>query len=230
MNVQALQDIASEHLSRFGSAWDELDWALGRKNDYGIPRGKISLWAGSPGIGKTRIIVQLMKSLDVNGLKCLLFQGEQSPASFKDEKMKGYVPYTGIWISEETAIDEQIKIKIIEQLKPDLVITDSVQQVEEYEGGRGAKMIVSKLHKALEYGGHVIFISQLTQAGKTAGGNKLPHFVDVECKITKATALSDSLILLTVGKNRCGKSGGMVVFAHRDWGSTGSEYLQVERS
>ncbi len=147
----------------------------------------------------------------------MIFQGEVSPGRFKGEKMAGYSPRGNIWVSGDVAIDEQVAA--IAQYKPRLVITDSVQQIEEYRDGRGAREIVRKIRDVIERTGtHVIFISQLTRGGNSKGGTNLPHEVDVECHLTKASDCTPGLFLFIVGKNRFGKTGGEVVFSHQDWG------------
>lgn len=219
MEVFDLSNLDAEHTSRILTSWDELDWAYGSNTSYGLPSGSISLWSGAPGIGKTRLLVELMKRFDQMNppQTSMIFQGEISPARFKGEKMGDYIPCGNIWVSGDVAIDEQIAA--IDHYKPRLVITDSVQQIEEYRGGRGAKEIVRKIRDVIERTDtHVIFISQLTREGKSKGGTDLPHEVDVECIIESGQKVSDSLFVLTVGKNRFGCKGREVVFAHHDWG------------
>jgi predicted ATP-dependent serine protease len=217
MQVYKLSDVTPELLRRVSTTEMELDWAFGRKGDWGLVKGKISLWSGERGVGKTRLLSQLMKAWDKVGCSSMLFQGEVSPGQFAAEKMAGYKS-DRIFISPSTLIDEQIEA--IQHYAPTFVITDSVQQIEEYKGGRGAKEIVRKLRDVLEVTGtHVIFISQLTTTGKTKGGTELPHEVDVECYVRKwAPKVSPHLIGLTVAKNRYGEAGKEVVMCHQDWG------------
>ena len=210
MNVTALNDIRSSSLTRFNSTWFQLDWLYGG----GIPRGKISLWAGMPGVGKTRISVELLKRLDRAGMRSLIFQGELNPEEFAGEKMGGYRSYK-IFVSPSVSIDEQIAI--IEKIRPDLVITDSVQQVEEYKDGRGAKEIVRKLREVIVMTGtHVIFLSQTTIQGHAKGGTKLPHEVDL---VAELKPLPEAMVQMQVPtKNRFGKIGRSIFFVHEDWG------------
>jgi predicted ATP-dependent serine protease len=217
MEVYKLSDVVPERLARVSTTDPELDWAFGRVGEWGLVRSKISLWSGERGVGKTRLLSQLMKSWDRVGLSSMIFQGEVSPGQFAAEKMEGYKS-DRIFISPSTLIDEQVEA--IKHYAPSFVITDSVQQVEEYRGGRGAKDIVRKLREVLEVTGtHVIFISQLTTTGKTKGGTELPHEVDVECYVRKwAPKTSPHLIALTVAKNRYGEAGKEVVMCHKDSG------------
>jgi predicted ATP-dependent serine protease len=216
MNVYELQQIKAERVDRLSSTWAELDWAYGHRGSWGLPKGKISLWAGESGIGKTRLVVELAKRLDQAGHTSLIFQGEVSPEQFAGEKMQGYTPKTHIWVSPAVAIDEQIQL--IKELKPDVIVTDSVQQVEEYNNGRGAKDIVRRIREAIAYGGHVIFLSQMTVGGEPRGGTVLSHEVDITGSLHHWSALTPSIFMLIIRKNRFGKTKGEVVFGHWEWG------------
>jgi predicted ATP-dependent serine protease len=109
-------------------------------------------------------------------------------------------------------------MRIIQELKPSLVVTDSVQQIEEYNGGRGAKNIVRKARTALSYGGHLIFISQLTVGKTPRGGTALPHEVDIVCTLERWDPVAPPIFVMTVGKNRFGTTGRQVLFAHKEDG------------
>lgn len=217
MQVFRLNEVTPDQVTRFPVGFDELDWAYGRPHEWGVPMGRISLWSGEKGVGKTRLLSQLMKVWDERGWTSLIFQGEVSPAQFASEKMRGYTS-DRILISQDVSIDEQIRA--IATYRPHFVITDSVQQIEEYRGGRGAKEIVRKLRALLELTQtHVIFISQLTAAGTTRGGTELPHEVDVEVYVKRwAPKTCPDLFYMEIMKNRYGRSGKEVVFCHKDWG------------
>jgi predicted ATP-dependent serine protease len=214
MNAVALDNIRVEKIRRFGSTWPELDWLYGYPGNWGIPYGTISVWSGPPGVGKTRLAVQMVKQLDQSSpsFKSLIFQGELSPARFAGEKMGDYQS-PRIFLSPSVSIDEQIEE--IRRIRPNIVITDSVQQVEEYDGGRGAKDIVRRLREVIEeIGCHVIFLSQVTLQGHTKGGTQLPHEVDVVIEMAKEA----NVVTFKVIKNRFGKSGDFIGFRHKDWG------------
>jgi hypothetical protein len=151
------------------------------------------------------------------GMSSLIFQGETSPAQFKSEKMSGYTPVSNIWLSPSVGIDEQIDI--IADLKPRIVITDSVQQIEEYRGGRGAKEVVRKLRSVIEVTGtHVFLISQLTKDKSPKGGTELPHEVDTVCNLMRDTGGLDHMFIFNVEKNRFGPGSRYIYFTHRNWG------------
>ena len=131
--------------------------------------------------------------------------------------MEGYKS-DRIIITDDMGIYDQIDY--IKRFAPKFMVTDSVQQIEEYRGGRGAKEIVREIRKATAMTGtHVIFISQQTTDGKSKGGTELPHEVDVEIFMERyAPELCPDLISFKVNKNRYGKGLQDAVLCHKDWG------------
>jgi len=217
MAVDRASDIKPELAGRFSTTWDEMDWAYGKKGQWGAPHARISLWSGEHGVGKTRLLTDWMKRLNKQGMTSMISQGEVSRGQFIGEKL-GAGKYDNIWVSDDMAIDDLISA--IQKVSPVVCITDSVQQIEEYQGGRGAKKIVRKLRDVLEgTGTHVVFISQLTADGKSKGGTELPHEVDVEVRLSLfAPTFAPSMFAMVFGKNRYGIRGKSVVCCHKDWG------------
>jgi len=223
MNVTSLKDVESSVCSRITSTWDEVDWFYGYKNNWGLPKGKISLWSSAPGIGKTRVFAEMIKRFDQRGMSSLIFQGEVSPAQFRGEKLAGYIPQGEMWISPEEPIDDQVEI--IRQYQPAVAITESVQQIEKYPGDQGVKEIIRKLRGALEAAGtHLFLTSHLTPKGSKKNRNQLIHEVDVACWMNKFDPLCPPLFTLSCEyKNRYGETNKGrydfgVVFCHKDWG------------
>jgi predicted ATP-dependent serine protease len=217
MGIHKLSEVVPEVVGRRTSTMDEIDFMYGKRGSWGLPDGRISLWSGGQGTGKTRLLVQFMKGWDALGWTSMINQGEVSPAQFAFEKFEGYKS-DRILISDSMGIGDQIDY--IKTYSPAFVITDSVQQVEEYDGGRGAKKIIRELRKTLSHTGtHVIFISQLTADGKTKGGTELPHEVDIEAYLERwAPETCPDLISLQINKNRYGNFGRKAILAHKEWG------------
>lgn len=241
MTVFALNSLKSEVVTRFSSGADELDWVYGHPGNYGIPCGRISLWAGQHGVGKTRLLVQLMKQWDRMGLSSLIFQGEVSKEQFAGEKFSEWKS-DRIFISDDRKIDDQIAV--IASVKPDIVITDSVQQVEEYDGGRGSREIVRKIRDVIgPIGAHLIFISHLNKAGTSSGTTELPHEIDIEAYLQRVKINFDKIktmeqlrevwgldvpgvFSMELSKNRYGSSGKKIYFKHTN---TGVECISQHR-
>lgn len=186
MTVQRIQDIEAEELTRIPTTYDELDWFYGRSGSWGQPCSRIILWGGESGTGKTRLLVSLAKRWDAIGISTMFAQGEVTPAQFKGDYLKGFTPEGGMWVMSGMTVPE-IK-DAIQKYRPKVFITDSVQQIEEYAGGRGAKEVVRELREACEPGDtSIILISQLTTGGTAKGGTELPHEVDGVCYLRKMT-------------------------------------------
>jgi DNA repair protein RadA/Sms len=225
--VKSLSEIKPQHVQRITTTFKELDWQLGSETAKGLPKGKITVVAGARGVGKTRWAVELTKSMNQMGYTVLMFQGEVSEDQFVAEKMHDYLSPT-FFVSSATALDEQLKI--VEEVKPDLVIVDSVNTIDEYRGGFGAKHIVQGdlidgvWHRGYrevieKIGSHVIFISHLNAKGEFKGRTELPHYVDVEIYLYHYDKeLTPAFFVVEVEKNRYGESGRKSIWCHQDWG------------
>jgi len=213
--VFKLNEVRSEPILRLSTGIDELDWLFGRKQNWGIAKGKMTVIGGENGSGKTRLLTKLMRNWDQMGLRCMMYQGEVTASQFASEKMPGYKA-RDIYLCSNMSIFKQIDI--IREYKPDIVITDSVQQIEQWNYGRGAKEIVRSLRAVIEsIGTHVFFISHLTATGTLKGGTDLAHEVDVRCFFGRyALETAPDLVYMRVDKNRYGQVGNEAIFCHFD--------------
>lgn len=225
MRPKNLSQLEPEEVGRISTTFDEMDWAYGKPGEWGMPKARISLWSGEAGVGKSRLLAQMMTRLaDMYRLKSLIVQGEVSAGQFAAEKFKGHKSEL-IYISEET--DLETIVQGIIDVKPALVFIDSVQMIRmEKAAARAANMkpveyVVESLRAALEVtGAHLVLISQLNKAGTTKGSTDLPHLVDIECFLKKyaPSFTRGALFEFAIHKNRYGKSGKEVIFGHQDWG------------
>ncbi|GIW48857.1 MAG: hypothetical protein KatS3mg079_333 [Caloramator sp.] len=113
---------------RFKTGSNELDRVLGG----GIVKGSLILVGGDPGIGKSTLLLQVSKNLSVEGYKVFYVSGEESEKQIKTkgteaERLKeatSILCLKQIWILLE---------KHIQNLKPDVVIVDSIQTMFKME-------------------------------------------------------------------------------------------------
>ncbi len=224
LGMQNLSQIQSETVHRVTTTWDELDYVYGPADDPGAPEGRISIWSGSPGVGKSRTIAEMMKRLSKFGLKSVLFQGEVPASNFKEEKFAG-VDSPHIYLSEADTLDEICKG--IVDVAPAWAFIDSIQMLRcvrsaaKAVGKKPVEYTIERLRESiLASGTHLVLISQLNKEGKTKGSNDLPHLVDIECHISpKFPEISKSLFKFEIPtKNRYGPTGREAVFGHRSWG------------
>ena len=212
----AISDIVPEKVKRAKSGMTELDWLYGyvRVNDiisWGIPMGRISLWAGEKGVGKSRLSIALAKVLNAKGWKIVYFQTETTLEDFAGW-VEGVAKPENFICSGASSVAEQIKV--IRQVKPHFVFVDSVNEIDEFENGtkkesrflmNGDETTAGYRDICKELGNiHVIFLCQLNQDGSIKGGTTLPHLVDINFHLVHGT---NNFIVKPVKKHRYGRTG-----------------------
>ena len=121
LTPQKLKNISTtEEKSRIVTGISELDRVLGG----GIVIGSVTLIGGEPGIGKSTILLQLCG--EVSKTKNVLYvTGEESVRQIKLRAVRLNVPEDNISLVAESDVDEICGL--IESMKPDLVVIDSIQ-------------------------------------------------------------------------------------------------------
>jgi DNA repair protein RadA/Sms len=191
---QKLKDIVYQENSRIRTEYEELNTVLGG----GIVRGSVSLIAGDPGVGKSTLLLQIALSLSsgADAQKVLYVSGEESVDQIKmrairiaDElktgngKAKSQPENDNLFlisISDADAIVEQI-----EEMKPDLVVVDSIQTIES-QNVQGLSGSVGQVRYAAlqftrtakQHNIPVIIVGHVTKEGMVAGPMVLSHMVD----------------------------------------------------
>jgi DNA repair protein RadA/Sms len=199
------------------------------KVEHGLPEGFLSLWGGSPGVGKTRTAISLSKSLNRLGHKVLYFNGEADQMDFRMWLGSDVDNSLFRVVSGELIRTEDSVAKIYRE-KPKVVIFDSFQMLSEVaKGNRGAKSALSrfKVLKSDHEAGrpHIIFISQLNKKGELAGSRYIEHMVDFSATVTKLEGRKGCFIFECPRKNRGGETPRHAIFKH---GETGIDCLSTE--
>lgn len=121
LTPQKLKNISTtEEKSRIVTGIGELDRVLGG----GIVLGSVILIGGEPGIGKSTILLQLCG--EVSKKRSVLYvTGEESVRQIKLRAVRLDVPQENISLVAESDVDEICGL--IEQMKPGLVVIDSIQ-------------------------------------------------------------------------------------------------------
>ncbi len=176
---QKLSGIKSVDRIRTKTGIEEFDRVLGG----GIVPGSITLLAGDPGIGKSTLMLQLIKTIKS---KILYICGEESPQQIKIRAERMGISAKGgenLELLAQTDVDTIITQ--IEELKPSLVIVDSIQtlQTSDLTGSSGAVGQVresatrlTRIGKSL--GISMFIIGHVTKEGSIAGPMVLEHIVD----------------------------------------------------
>lgn len=187
----------------------ELDRVLGG----GIVRGSLVLVGGEPGIGKSTILLQLIKSLEKN-TKFFYASGEESE---KQLKMRA----DRLGLQEDmfvlTETDIHAVIKHAENLLPDILIVDSIQTMynPDISSAPGTvsqvrDVTLSLMKLAKEKSISVFVVGHVTKDGALAGPKVLEHMVD--CVLYFEGERHQSHRILRAVKNRFGSTNEIGVF------------------
>lgn len=149
----------------------------------GIVSGSLTLVGGEPGIGKSTLMLQLSHSLAVQGLTVLYVCGEESVQQTSLRAQRLGVGHEMLYLLSETnfnAIQHHI-----DQLKPDILIVDSIQILykEELPSAPGSVTQVREIatefmHISKGMGISTFLIGHVTKTGEIAGPRVLEHLVD----------------------------------------------------
>ena len=156
---------------------EELNRVLGG----GLVAGSLVLIGGEPGIGKSTLVLQNI--LSSRSRTILYVSGEESATQLKMRADRLQRASDNCFIVTETSLESIFRH--IEEVKPGILIVDSIQTVasDELESAAGSvsqvrECAVRFLKYAKETGVPVILIGHITKDGNLAGPKVLEHIVD----------------------------------------------------
>ncbi len=207
----AFPDIESQDDARTSSGIEELDRVLGG----GIVAGSLVLIGGSPGIGKSTIVIQMADSLSQNGMRVLYVSGEESERQIKMRGERLGLSAEKLLLLPETNL--QSILAVIEKVRPDLIIVDSIQTVfsERIESAPGSVSQVRDVAGqmmlfAKQTATPVFLTGHVTKEGSIAGPKTLEHIVDTVLYFEGDRHHNHRIIRAT--KNRFGAANEIGVF------------------
>ena len=210
-----VQDIEEHTTVRVDVGIKEVNRVLGG----GMVPGSLILLGGEPGIGKSTLSLQL--ALTDNGLRTLYVSGEESA-----EQIKMRATRLGIRNQECTVFTETLLENIvaqIEEMRPDVVIIDSIQTISTdlVESSAGSvtqirECAATLLKVAKSLGIAVFIIGHITKEGSIAGPKILEHIVDVVLQFEGDG--NHTYRILRGIKNRFGATYEIGVFEMREEG------------
>jgi len=209
-------DTSSE--MRFKTGFTELDRVLGG----GAVAGSLCLVGGSPGIGKSTLLLQIC-GLIKNNMKVLYVSGEESEKQIKMRAERLGVKGNGVFVLAETEINEILSNT--EELNPDILIIDSIQTLYNPElaaspgsVGQVKDCTMSLLRLSKDVGVTVFLVGHVNKEGAIAGPKVLEHMVD--CVLYFEGERSMNYRILRAAKNRYGSTNEIGVFEMLDSGLT----------
>ncbi|TQR34508.1 DNA repair protein RadA [Campylobacter sp. MIT 99-7217] len=206
-----IEDVKIEHFNRQSTGDSELDLVLGG----GLVEGSLVLIGGSPGVGKSTLLLKIASNLAKNSQRVLYVSGEESKSQIKlrADRLEANTP--NLFLLTELCLEN-----ILEELLKDdykILIIDSIQTLYSNKIASAAGSITQvreitfelmRLSKAKNIS--TFIIGHITKEGAIAGPRVLEHMVDVvlyfEGDATK------EIRLLRGFKNRFGGTSEVGIF------------------
>ena len=211
-----ISELDTEAELRFSTGIGELDRVLGG----GAVKGSLVLVGGAPGIGKSTLLLQLCGLVD-GEQKILYVTGEESERQLKMRAQRLGVDNGQIYVIAETGLTEILEA--VDELKPDIVIVDSIQTMFDPEISSAPGSIsqvrectMSIMRMTKEKGFTTFVVGHINKEGNIAGPKVLEHMVD--CVLYFEGERSTSFRILRAGKNRFGSTNEIGVFEMVDTG------------
>lgn len=208
---QKYGEIKSQEEKRITTGIGEFDRIIGG----GIVNGSIILIGGSPGIGKSTLILQVAERLSQSKFNVLYVAGEESEKQIKMRGERLAIKAENLYILPETNLEKIIAV--IEQIKPNYVIVDSIQtlftsKLESFPGSisQVRESAAALMMLAKQTGITIFLIGHITKEGVIAGPKALEHIVDTVLYFEGDRHQNHRVIRAI--KNRFGATGEIGVF------------------
>jgi DNA repair protein RadA/Sms len=225
-----------------GDAEDRVHLPIGefaRVLGGGIVPGSIILVGGDPGIGKSTLMLQMAMEMG-KSQRVLYASGEESERQIKmraarlasvgaqqDEEGKKAVRGSAVPLPDDLFLVTETNLEVIlnhvREVKPDLLIVDSIQTtyLSELDSSAGSvsqvRECASQLRELAKSSGITVFvIGHVTKEGNIAGPRVLEHIVDTVLYL-EGDRFQAYRLLRSV-KNRFGATSEVGVFEMREGG------------
>lgn len=213
----ALDQIEAGDEDRFATKIGELDRVLGG----GIVSGSVVLIGGDPGIGKSTLVLQMLRQVSELKGKALYVSGEESPSQIKMRAERLGIRADALYVLAETSLDEILAAS--DRLRPKVMVVDSIQTIFTPElpsapGSVGQVREVSGrlMLYAKRTGVPTFLIGHVTKDGAIAGPRVLEHIVDTVLYFEGDRG--HAFRILRAVKNRFGSTNEIGVFEMKEAG------------
>ncbi len=198
----------------------ELDRVLGG----GLVAGSVTLVGGEPGVGKSTLLLQLAAARARSGARVLYVSAEESlqQVRLRAERLDALVD--SLWLASET--DLPSLIARFDEVKPDLVVVDSIQTVFDPDLGSAPGSVVQVrecthrlVREAKSRALPMLLVGHVTKDGGLAGPRVLEHLVDTVLAFEGDR--HHALRLLRAVKHRFGSTQELGLFEMTERGMEG---------
>jgi DNA repair protein RadA/Sms len=177
---QKLDDIeAKESDERWATQVNEFDRVIGG----GFVKGSIGLLGGTPGVGKSTLILQLLSRFTKMNRGALYVSGEESAAQIKQRANRLVIDQKKITLLIESNLEKILSC--LSEVKPEFVVIDSIQTLysDQITSSAGSVSQVREtasllMQHAKTTATSVLLIGHVTKEGDIAGPRTLEHMVD----------------------------------------------------
>jgi DNA repair protein RadA/Sms len=201
----------------FHTGVTELDRVLGG----GLVPGSVTLLAGDPGVGKSTLLLEVAHRWAQAGKRALYLSGEESAGQIRMRAERTGCAHDEVYLAAES--DLQVALGHIDEVRPGLVVVDSVQTMSTTEadgvpgGVTQVRAVTTALTMAAKTSGvAMILVGHVTKDGAIAGPRSLEHLVDVVLHFEGDRATS--LRMVRGVKNRFGAADEVGCFLLHDNG------------
>lgn len=207
----SIEQIQIEKINRFATRDSELDLVLGG----GVVEGSLVLIGGSPGIGKSTLLLKIASNLAADGRKALYVSGEESASQIKMRAQRLGAIDANLFLLTEICLENILTELTKNEYK--ILIIDSIQTLYSEKIGSAPGSIsqvreitFELMRLAKDKNISIFIIGHITKEGAIAGPRVLEHMVDVVLYFEGDA--SRELRLLRGFKNRFGSTSEVGIF------------------
>nr|WP_315017073.1 DNA repair protein RadA [uncultured Campylobacter sp.] len=209
--AKQISEVEIEKITRISTQNSELDLVLGG----GVVEGSLVLIGGSPGIGKSTLLLKIASNFAAQGKKTLYVSGEESASQIKMRAQRLDAVKDGLFLLTEILLENILAEVRKNEYK--ILVIDSIQTLysEKIASAPGSvsqvREITFELMRLAKNGNICVFIiGHITKDGSIAGPRILEHMVDVVLYFEGDS--SRELRMLRGFKNRFGSTSEVGIF------------------
>ena len=209
--AKQISEVEIEKVTRISTQNSELDLVLGG----GVVEGSLVLIGGSPGIGKSTLLLKIASNFAAQGKKTLYVSGEESASQIKMRAQRLDAVKDGLFLLTEILLENILAEVRKNEYK--ILVIDSIQTLysEKISSAPGSvsqvREITFELMRLAKNENICVFIiGHITKDGSIAGPRILEHMVDVVLYFEGDS--SRELRMLRGFKNRFGSTSEVGIF------------------